>query len=1222
MLQSELDVLNFWREHRTFEKSVKQRENADPFTFYDGPPFATGLPHWGHIMVSQVKDTMLRYKAQQGYFVPRRWGWDCHGVPIEKMVEKQLGVDDKRQIDSEIGVERFNQTCRDNIMTYDSEWRKTIERIGRWVDMDNQYRTMDNDYIESVWWGLSQLWKKGLIYKDYRISLYSPSIGVPLSHTDVSMEVKYENETLNTPVVRFGVKEEPAKKVIKKVLEQIVFNYNEQIRYKSDIEKRVTVLENGNKMRKVKREEIVRADKPVFESIRWEDFQTDSEAFEELQKLKTQYDIILENIDTLGRLKAILEKTFELSLLSWTTTPWTLPANVALAVGADIDYSMYYLGATSELVILAEKQAIPMLSLQLHEAVVNSPELQHELAQITDSSEYFKRLGVDIVKIASFKGTDLEGVEYRPLFEHPDTDKIESYEQKANIYKVYVADFATEDEGTGIVQIAPAYGQEDFDLKKERNLPLLTSLTPDGEMRSDLAPELKASFGKNFLGANESVIDILDKKNRLFTSFLYTHKAPIYDRDGKKIYYAAQDSWFIGETKLKSRSLELNQEIDWHPANLKDGRFGNGLETAPDWSISRSRYWGSPLPIWQTEDQSKTIFVDSYEKIEEYAVNPIYKIINSRDLNPDWYEDGNTVILTDSDVKLPLGITAVQYRSKPLTSLRDERVLTMKRFAEFAQPLLDEIFTLFERYSRVQLAFTEEEQRLWTTWINTLHPDSKKSANVFYFYKQVEKNDEGEFTPVGDIQMLDLHRPYIDDIVLKDEVGNGYYRVPDVLDTWVDSGSMPFASWHYPFENKNFVEENTPADWIQESQDQTRGWFRVLHVLSTGIFNKPAFKAVNTTGMILAADGRKMSKSKKNFTDPNDLLDKYGADSVRAYLLSSNLLDADSLKFKDTDLQTVFRETTLLLSNSSRYIQFVLDQHVRRDLPTAYKHPLNRWWVTYTKQYVSEIEKAMDSYNIQKAARMVIPYIRDFSTWYIRRTKDILDEYGKETAACLLESTKLFAQATASIQPFNMERLWSVIKQDGDAESVHLTDFPRVEEIIGEDELLLDRMDLLRQIVSEVHSVRKERNVRVRQPLYADFSHLKTNEQFIEILRRECNLLDKDLSKTEGEIFTHESDFGLLKVDLVVDKALSVMGYARDFERAVQAFRKQQGFKAGEIVRMNWQYVDVADEDVLQEVLKQINWDKLSVDISWVTDLSEEIDKKFVVKDLATILVD
>jgi isoleucyl-tRNA synthetase len=726
MLQSELDVLKFWQDQEIFEKSLKIRKDQEPFVFFDGPPFATGLPHWGHILVSQVKDTVLRYKTQRGYYVPRRWGWDCHGVPIEKIVEKQLGIKDKREIDNEVGVQRFNQLCRQNIMTYDAEWRKVINRIGRWVDMDDQYRTMDNDYVESVWWGLGQLWKKGLLYKDYRISLYSPSIGVPLSHTDVAMEVKYENETLNTPVVRFPVKEETSKKMLKKVLEQIVFSYTEQIRYKNDIDRRVTALENSNRTRKVKHEEIVNTDKPIFESIRWEDFQTDSEAYQELQKLKEQYDIILENIDTLGRLKSILEKTYDLSLLSWTTTPWTLPANVALAVGKDIEYSMYYLGTASELVILAEKQAVPILSLQLHEAVVNSPDLQAELSQVSDSSEYFKRLGVDIVKIASFKGSDLEGLEYKTLFVHPDADKIDSYEQKANIYKVYTADFATEEEGTGIVQIAPAYGQEDFDLKKERNLPILTSLTSSGELRDDLSTELKAAFGKNFLGANETVIDVLDKKNRLFTSFLVTHKAPIYDRDGKKIYYAAQESWFVGETKLKSRSLELNEEIDWHPEFIKEGRFGKGLETAPDWSISRSRYWGSPLPIWQTQDQSKSLFIDSFEKLEEYAVNPIYKIINNRDLNPDWYEGGNTVILTDSDVKLPLGITAVQYRSRHLSSMREQKTLNMKVFAEFAQAILEEVLELFGRYKNVQLSFTQEEQRYWTTWLQTLHPDSKK----------------------------------------------------------------------------------------------------------------------------------------------------------------------------------------------------------------------------------------------------------------------------------------------------------------------------------------------------------------------------------------------------------------------------------------------------------------------------------------------------------------
>lgn len=1219
MLSSELDVLQFWKEQKIFEKSLEKTKLGKPFVFYDGPPFATGLPHWGHILVSQVKDSMLRYQTQKGRYVPRRWGWDCHGVPVEKIVEKDFNIKDKREIENTIGIERFNQTCREKVMLYDNEWRKVINRIGRWVDMDDQYRTMDNEYIESVWWGLSQLWQKGLLFKDYRISLYSPSVGVPLSHTDVAMEVKYETETINSPIVRFKVVENSTKKIISKVSEQISANHSEQLRFKADVEKRVASLEKGVVSKKARFEDIIKSGLPEFDAIDWDSFHTELEVSEELKHLKTQYELILENIDTLNKLEKVLNSNLPLNLLSWTTTPWTFPANVALAVGENIDYSMYYLGASSELVLLSEKQAVAMLSLQLHEAVINSPELQQDLSTAKDSSEYFQKIGVDIIKIVSFKGSDLAGLEYQPLFEP--TEKIESYEEKANIFKVYSAEYVSDEEGTGIVQTAPAYGQDDFELKRKWNLPVLTCLNEYGEIRDDLNPELRDLFGLNYLDANDKMNDLLDKKGLLFTTLLYTHRVPIYDRDGKKVYYSAQEGWFIAETKLRTRSLELNEEINWYPETLKHGRFGKGLETAPEWSISRSRYWGTPLPIWQTEDKSKTLFLESLEKLQKYAINPIYKIINNPDLTPALYEKGGTVLFADSTTKLPLGINAVQYRSKHLSDIRKQKDLNIKIFADKAQNMLEEILELFNKYNNVQLIFTKLEQQLWTTWLLTLHPESKKITKLFYFYKSINEED-GEYIPTGSIKMLDLHRPYIDQIILKDEVNNVYNRVLDVLDTWGESGSMPWASWHYPFENKDFVENNAPASWITESQDQTRGWFRVLHVLSAGVFNRPAYSNVSTTGMILAKDGRKMSKSKNNFTDPNVLLDKFGADSVRNYLLSSNLLQADSLSFNDQDLQTTFRETTLLLSNSTQFIKFVLDQYIHKALPTKINHPLNRWWQAYTNDYVLKIDKAMENYQIDEASRLVVPYIRDFSTWYIRRSKDLMSEHGAEVAATLVNTVKLFAKATASLQPFNSEKLWSAIRDQKEVESVHLTDFPVVEELNEKQTQLIKNMDTIREMVSNIHSVRKEKSIRVRQPLYADFKGLKIENGLQELLKLECNLLEKDLSKTEGQIYDAVSDLGTLKVDLVVDSSLSILGFTRDFERGIQSFRKQQGFRAGEVISMKFEPIDIKDDTIFSEVLKNTDWNKLCVDVTWVKGLDEKINKSFEVKEFCKVLVD
>ncbi len=1220
MLRNEEEVLRFWEENQVFEKSIENRKNKEPFVFLDGPPFASGLPHWGHIFVSQVKDTVLRYQTQKGRYVPRRWGWDCHGVPIEAIVEKEFEIKDKRQIENEIGVEKFNQECRSKIFTYDNEWRKTIDRIGRWVDMDDQYRTLDNDFIESVWWGLGQLWNKGLIYKDYRVNLYSPSMGVPLSHTDVAMEVKYEEETIQSPVVRFSIKSEATRKLLSKVLEEVGFSLSEQQRYKTDLENRVADLKKmDSHQRHTNLRDLLNSKKPEYSGLQWENFKTNDEEVDELEFLKEQLEIVYQNIDTLEKLKNILSKDYSLNALAWTTTPWTLGSNVALTVGKEIEYSIYFLPASSELVLLAENRAIPVISLQFKDVILNSPELQKKLAEITDSGDYFEMLGYDIVKIVSLTGEDLEGLEYEPVFDIEET--IDSYEQKANLHKIYTSDIVSDEDGTGIIHVAP-YGPEDFDIIKERNLPLPITLNEHGEILNTVSSKLKPVFGKKYTGANPLINQILEKEGDLFGEIKYKHRVPFFDRDGKKIYYAPQEGWYIAETKLKSKSLELNEEINWVPEKLKHGRFGKGLETAPDWCISRKRYWGNPIPIWENEDKSKIIFIDSFEKLTKFAINPIYKLLNTRDLKPEFYENGKTVILTDSHSKLPLGIAATQYRSKPLSDLRKEKELNIQRFAIYGQRILEEILELFDKYDTVQLMFDEDEQALWTTWLLTLHPNSKKVNKFFYFYKSIKKNDLGEYVTTGDIKLLDLHKPMIDEIILQDQVENIYTRIPDVLDCWVESGSMPWASWHYPFENKEFVEKNIPADWIIEAQDQTRGWFRVLHILSTGIFGEKAFKNINTSGLVLASDGRKMSKKHKNYTDPQILLEKYGADAIRCYTMSSPLLNAENLAFKDKDLESTFRGTTLLLANTAKFVEFVFQEYGKEKPVRTYKHPLNKWWLAYTIKYAEELKTYLDNYDLTDASRLIEPYLNDLSTWYIRRSKDILNTHGTEFYECLRETLKIFCIYTASLQPFNTERLWSVVKSKQDPDSVHLTDLTDLPKLEDKDLSLLEKMEKVRQVVSDIHGVRKENNIRVRQPIYADFSAFQIEEGYLEIIKLECNLLDKDLSKTEGEIWIQDYDFGKLKVDLVVDKDLSVLGFTRDFERAVQSFRKKQGFRANQLVVMKWQIQETKDEEVLQKVLKNIDWEKLHVEIKWVKDLDENLDKKFEVKDLATILVD
>lgn len=1231
MLKSELDVLKFWEDGQIFQKSLEKTKNAAPYKFLEGPPFGTGMPHWGHISTSFIKDTFARYHTQKGDYCFRPWGWDCHGLPVESMIQKKFGVFDKRKIENEIGIDKFNKVCRNSILEFDQAWRNTITRAGRWVDWDNQYRTMDNEYIESVWWGLGQLWNKNLLKKDYRVSLYSHTMGASLSHLEMSDDVKYGEETVLSPIVKFKVDEISAKRLFRKIEEEVSYQYSTQISLKNDIERRLIEIQNLGKIgKKANRAEVMK-EKIVYEQINWKNFKTSEELDEEVDNLKSQLHTVLENIDLLNSLKSVLIKEFPVSLLVWTTTPWTLPANVAIVCNPELEYSMYYLESRGEILILAEKRAVATISVPLGESLL-SPELESELEGV-DTGEYFEKLGLKITKIASFMGKDLEGIEYRPLFEN--NQEIESFEQKSNMYKIYTADFVSDSDGTGLVHIAPGYGAEDYEVGRQRNLPVIYSLNSFGEVRSDLDELLKPAFSKIFYEANDIITGIIDKREQLFAVLKYTHKVPIYSRDDSKLYYMAKENYYITETRFLDRSLELNESISWSPNHLKHGRFKIGLQSAPDWCISRDRFWGSPLPIWQTEDGSKSMFIDSLEKLEKYSLNPIYKILNSRDIDYNEYEKGKTVILTDIQSKLPLGINAAQFRSRSLTELRREARVDIHVFAEYGQRILDEIMELFEKYQTVQLMLEEGEKRLFTTWIYTLDKNSQKISQKFYFYKKMEIDEFGEWTSASGIKFLDLHRPYIDEIVLKDEVGNIYNRIKDVVDCWVESGSMPFASWHYPFENRDVVEKSIPGDYVVEYVGQIRGWFHAMHILSTAIFDKPPFLNVHAHGTVLGNDGKKLSKSKKNYdSTPEELLEKVGSDAVRTWFYLGPYFSAEDAILKDEDAVAICRDTTILLSNIQTFADYAIgltkNLDRRGDRIEVYDpillsqikpaHSLNKWWIAKTQLYCSQISIYMDEYKITEAAKLMMEYIQDLSTWYIRRVKDLLDTHRLESVEVLRTTLRFFSVYSASILPFCTERLWSVIREVnhnfGDPESVHLTTLTTTKiELTQKQQSLLKDMEVLRELCSQILAVRKDKKLRVRQPLYADLSKVNFESSLIETLTLECNLISKSLDNLEGEIFEASGEFGSIKVDLVVGAELAVLGFGRDTERQIQNWRKKQGFKPGEVISIFWALEKTDNRDIYEEVIRAMDWEKLNLEVKFVNldelgDGSESLEIK------------
>ena len=1107
----EEQILESWRKNNTFQKTLLKPAPKGEFVFYDGPPFATGLPHHGHFLGSIAKDLFGRYKTMRGYHVRRRWGWDCHGLPIENMVEKELGIKDKKGIEK-FGVAKFNEACRVAVLRYAGEWQKYIERIGRWVEYENSYKTMDNTFMESVWWMLKKVHNKKLLYEGRKVLLYCPHCETPLAKAEIAMDNSYKDVTEESVTIKF------------KVIDP----------------KKHNLPENTH-------------------------------------------------------------------LLAWTTTPWTLPGNVALAVGSDIDY-----------VAVEEDNSVYILAKELQEKVVG-----------------------DVKIVSTHKGSELVGIEYEPLYE---IDRVANGKQKA--WYVTDADFVTTEDGTGIVHTAVVYGEDDYNLGVEKDLPMVPLLDGKGHFTSD-APKLVQ--GDYFKKSEGIIKDDLEKRGLLFAKEIYTHSYPHCHRCETPLLYNAITSWFINIQKVKKRLIKLNEKINWVPEHLKHGRFLHNLENAPDWTISRNRYWASPLPIWKCGTCSEWHVVGSVDELKKHVQTSGNTYFVARhgeaEHNLKGVIDGdinNNVSLTQKGEHearrigkrlkrkgIDIIITSPFKRSKETSALvaqeiglAEKNIHTDKRIGEIDLGTFEgktwkeyhEAYSLNDQFvdapeggetrtdvkKRVgDFLYDVEKTHKGKTILFVTHGIGIASMNMVVsaatleesldLEKEAQSVATGKVAPLSFVPLphnadyeLDLHRPYIDAIELACSCGGTMKRIPEVIDGWAESGSMPFAEYHYPFENKRIFKKRSPGDYVAEYIAQTRTWFYYMHAVSTILFKKPAFKNVVTTGTILARNGEKMSKSKRNFTDPLSNLDTYGADALRYYLMTSVVMQAEDLNFSDDELREAHNRVINILWNvtffSKEYqasYDGVTDTH-------SSPYVLDQWIVARLHQLIEEVSDSYDAFNTITAGKSIRDFITDLSTWYIRRSRDRFkgdDEQDKQYALATTKYVLLeLSKVIAPLLPFLAESVYRTV--GGMQKSVHLEDWPEGGSV---DEHVLSNMEEVRTIVSLALEARSSAKIKVRQPLARltvrkPDSPIKEDEGLIALIAEEVNVKDVVFENTTGWD---------VELDTAMTPELKQEGQYRELVRHIQSLRKSLKLSPQETVMLSIE-ADEKGKKLIQKFSKDL----------------------------------
>ena len=896
-IEYEPDLVVQWKINKTFEKSVDSRPIDNSYVFYDGPPFITGVPHYGTLLPSIVKDTVPRYQTMKGKRVERVWGWDCHGLPAENFVEKKLGIVDRHDIGTKISLADYITTARESMVQTSNQWQDTVDRIGRWVDFQHGYKTMDKDYMESVWWAFKELYDKGKIYEGERVLMYDTQWATPLSKAEVTMDTGAYIEV---------------------------------------------------------------TDPSVFVKFRL----TGNSSF----------------------VKVMEGKPKDIYLLAWTTTPWTLPGNTALAINSKLVYAVVELA--DEYFIIAKDIIDTVLTDEKHNVL-------------------------DYKVIQTIKGKDLVGLNYEPLFD----------DRGHNAHKIWSADFVTVDSGTGIVHIAPAYGEDDFILAQQNKIPVVHTLDEYGKFTET------EWIGSDVWEINKTIAKTLLERKVVWKIDYIRHEYPHNPRTGGRLMYRAHPSWFMDIDGQRVQMLEQNNNINWFPAHIKNGRFEKTIETAPDWNLSRDRFWATAMPVWK-------------------------------------------------------GIDA----------------------------------------------------------------KGKEHVKVIGSYAELKK--------LSGVELDDYHRPWVDEITFEID-GIKYLRIDKVLDCWFESGSMPFAQFHYPFENVEKFEQNFPGDFIVEYVGQVRAWFYYVHAISVGLFGNNAYKNVIVTGTIAGNDGRKMSKSYGNFTDPNELMDQYSADSLRFLLLSSPLLNGEDFSLQNKEVGDVARKLSMIWNMYDFFTMYAevdkwsFDTTQNSDsLPIDpidnLDNPLDIWVISRLHQLIAEVEKYMDVYDIPNAMKQILPFIEDTSNWYVRRSRrrfwresvhQSLGDGGKSgsdtdknnayhTLHYVLVQLSL---VLAPFTPFLAEELYQKLT-GGD--SVHLLNWPQAGNV---NELVVGEMETVRDYVNQGLSIRARERQKVRQPLSSvTVPSLGKFVDFEDILGEELNVKSVKLGK----------EFAL---DLVITPKLKSEGIARSY---------------------------------------------------------------------------